>query len=137
MRPYSLDIRERIVAALDQGQTYRQVAQRFPISVPTVGRYRRLEKTNGTLKPKPLPGRKPALTPEEQEPLRHLLATRQDWTILTLQGAWQEQTGKRLSKSCLHQWMHRLGFSCKKRVAWQPNETARKMQTGGQPFKKP
>lgn len=136
MRPYSLDLRERIVQALTEGQTYVQVAQRFNVSVPTVGRYKRIAKELNHLAPKPLPGRKPACNREEQERLRQLLEQRQDWTIATLQVAWQEQTGKQISKSCLHQWMHRLGFSHKKRVALPQNETPKPTKSDNKPTKK-
>lgn len=136
MRPYSLDLRERIVQALAEGQTYQQVAQRFNVSVPTVGRYQRLAKIQDTLAPKPLPGRKLACNQEEQEQLRQLIEQRQDWTIASLQVAWQEQTGKLISSSCLHHWMRRLGFSHKKRVASPQNETPKRAKSDEKPTNK-
>jgi hypothetical protein len=33
MGPYSLDLRERVAAAIDQGESQRQVARRFGVSV--------------------------------------------------------------------------------------------------------
>ena len=137
MRAYSLDLRERVVAALDSGQTYQQVAQRFDLSVPTVGRYRRLKKTQNTLAAKRSPGRKPNLSPQDQEQLSQLFATRADWTLQTLRTAWLEQSGKSISIGSLHGWMHKLGFSYKKRVASPPRETPGRTRNNGQPSKKP
>ncbi len=114
MRPYSTDLRERIVAALSEGQTSAQVAQRFGVSVPTVGRYKRLQRTQDHLAPKPLPGRKPSLNSHDQELLRQLFASRTDWTVRTLRDAWQQQTGKMVCFSGFHRWMQRLGLSYKK-----------------------
>jgi len=114
MRAYSTDLRERIVAALSEGQTLAQVAQQFAVSVPTVVRYKRLKKTQDHLQPKPLPGRKPALNNDDQELLRQLFASRTDWTIQTLRQAWQQQTGKTVCFSGFHKWMQRLGLSYKK-----------------------
>ena len=37
-RAYSLDLRERVVASVDSGQTCRQVAQSFAVSVASVHR---------------------------------------------------------------------------------------------------
>jgi transposase len=114
MRPYSTDLRTRIVAALSEGQTSSQVAQRFGVSLPTVVRYRRLQRTQDSLAPKPLPGRKPSLNGDEQERLRQLFASRTDWTVRTLRDAWQQQAGKAVCFSGFHRWMQRLGLSYKK-----------------------
>lgn len=121
MRPYSIDLRRRIIAGLDAGQTYAQVAERFNVSIPTVARYRRLAEANdgdkpGSLAPKPIPGRKPAFDADEQAQLRQLLEEKTDWTIKTLRHAWYTATKKWVCGSCLHNWMRRLGFSHKKRV---------------------
>ena len=39
MRAYSMDLRERVVAAVDRGMTQDQAAAIFGVSVNTVGRY--------------------------------------------------------------------------------------------------
>jgi hypothetical protein len=38
MGPYSMDLRERVAAAIDQGQSQRQVATRFGVSLSFVTR---------------------------------------------------------------------------------------------------
>ena len=111
MRSYSTDLRQRVVAAPQEGQSYSQVAQRFNVSVPTVGRYRRLAATQKHLNPKPLPGRKPVLNAGEQGEIKQLFQSRTDWTLQTLRQALGEQTGKLISTGCLHKWTHKLGFS--------------------------
>lgn len=84
MRPYSLDLRERIVAALHDEQTEKQVAARFGVSESSVTRYDRLHREAGSLCTKTPPGRK-SLPPLAKEPaFRELLTTREDWTLATL-----------------------------------------------------
>jgi len=39
MRAYSMDLRKRIVAAIDAGLTQSQAAERFEVSLRTVERY--------------------------------------------------------------------------------------------------
>ena len=39
MRAYSMDLRERVVAAVDRGMTQEQAAATFGVSVNTVARY--------------------------------------------------------------------------------------------------
>ena len=119
MRPYSLDLRERIVAALQDGQTEKQVAARFGVSESTVTRYDRLQREAADLRAKTPPGRKSLLRLGQEPAFRELFATREDWTLATLAPAWQEDPrsgGVLLSKSALHVHVRRLGYSFKKRA---------------------
>src|SRR3712207_2563941 len=51
MRAYSMDLRERIVAAVDRGMTQEQAAATFGVSVNTVARYLARRRTTGSLAP--------------------------------------------------------------------------------------
>jgi transposase len=51
MRAYSMDLRERIVAAVDGGMTQDQAAVTFGVSVNTVGRYLARRRDIGSLAP--------------------------------------------------------------------------------------
>ncbi len=114
MRPYSIDLRERIVAALlQEGQP--QVAQRFGVSLSSVQRYARLHKAQGTLAAKPLPGRKPAISKDQEPELDALLRRDTDWTLRGIAQAWHETTGTPISISALHRSVQRLGYRFKKR----------------------
>lgn len=53
---YSLDLRERVVAAVKEGGKQPQVAERFRVSLSSVERYVRLDREGG-LRAKPPPGR--------------------------------------------------------------------------------
>lgn len=52
----SLDLRQRALKALEQGQTWEEVAQRFEVSTPTLRRWKALQKKTGSLQPLPRPG---------------------------------------------------------------------------------
>ena len=56
MRAYSVDLRERIIAAVDAGQARREVARRFDVSPATIGNYLRLRRQTGGLAPRPRAG---------------------------------------------------------------------------------
>ena len=65
MRPYSMDLRERVAAAIDAGEgSQRQVAKRFRVSVSFVTRLVQRRRDAGTLAPKPHGGR-PSASPNE------------------------------------------------------------------------
>jgi transposase len=49
MRAYSMDLRERIVAAVDAGLPQRQAAERFEVSLRTVERYLARRRATGSL----------------------------------------------------------------------------------------
>src|SRR3712207_9569167 len=51
MRAYSMDLRERVVAAVDAGMRPAQVAARFEVSVRSVERYLARRRTTGSLAP--------------------------------------------------------------------------------------
>src|SRR3954470_1628581 len=51
MRAYSMDLRERVVAAVDRGITQEQAAVTFGVSVNTVARYLTRRRNTGSLAP--------------------------------------------------------------------------------------
>src|SRR3712207_4555672 len=51
MRAYSMDLRERVVAAVGRGMTQEQAAATFGVSVNTVARYLVRRRTTGSLAP--------------------------------------------------------------------------------------
>jgi transposase len=51
MRAYSMDLRDRVVAAVDGGMTQEQAAVTFRVSINTVGRYLARRRNIGSLAP--------------------------------------------------------------------------------------
>ena len=115
MRPLSLDLRERIILALQSGQARPEVAERFSISVSTVGRLAKQWREQNDLSPRPITGRPRAIGDTEIELLQALIATQKDATLESLSQALQEQTGKKISLSALQRNLIWLGYSYKKR----------------------
>jgi transposase len=50
-RPYSQDLRERVVAAIEAGMSTRQAAGRFSIGIATAGTWGRLKRSQGDVRP--------------------------------------------------------------------------------------
>jgi transposase len=50
-KPYSLDLRERVVAALEGGMSTRQAAARFSVGIATAGEWGRLKRSQGDVRP--------------------------------------------------------------------------------------
>jgi transposase len=50
-RPYSMDLRERVIAAVEGGMSTRQAAARFSIGIATAGAWARLKRVTGQVTP--------------------------------------------------------------------------------------
>ena len=57
MKPYSEDLRLRVLAAVDHGTSRDEVSRTFSISLPTIKRWLRRRRETGGIEPKPIPGR--------------------------------------------------------------------------------
>jgi transposase len=49
MRAYSMDLRERVVAAVDRGTPRKEIVRTLGVSEPTIRRYLRLRRETGSL----------------------------------------------------------------------------------------
>ncbi len=56
MKPLSIDLRERVRAVVDAGETYDAVAARFAVGLSTVGRLFRQRERTGSAAPRPHAG---------------------------------------------------------------------------------
>ena len=56
MKPYSKDLRLKVLAAVDRGMPRKEVVRVFGVSEPTIRRYLRLRRQTGDVEPRPLPG---------------------------------------------------------------------------------
>ena len=50
-KPYSMDLRERVVAAIEGGESTHQAAARFSIGIATAGAWARLKRATGDVRP--------------------------------------------------------------------------------------
>jgi transposase len=57
MKPYSKDLRIRVLAALDRGVPREDVASTFSVSVPTIKRWLKRRRETGDIDARPIPGR--------------------------------------------------------------------------------
>jgi transposase len=56
MKPYSKDLRVRVLAAVDRGVPREEVAKTFSVSMPTIKRWLRRRRETGDVRPKAIPG---------------------------------------------------------------------------------
>lgn len=113
-RPYSNDLRQRVVAAVRSGMTCRQVAEIYGIAVSSVVKWSQRERATGSVAAKPMGGHRPViLTGERNWLLGRINAPDSDVTLRGLQ-AELSQRGVVVSYGTLWNFMHREGLSHKK-----------------------
>ena len=67
MNAYSLDLRLKVLDAIDRDIPRREVVSTFGVSMPTLERYLRRRRRSGDLAPKPSPGRTPSICASTEE----------------------------------------------------------------------
>jgi transposase len=114
MKPYSMDLRQRIAVAIDHGEgSFREIARRFRVSLSFIARLLRRRRQAGTLEPKPHGGgHPPALDHEDEERLRELVRQHPDATLNEL----RQQLGVACSRSALARALERRELTRKKKT---------------------
>ena len=112
--PMSLDLRLRIVRAVERGGSIREAARRFAVSPSAAIKLMQLVRTTGSAAPARFGGhRRPLLAPHEAG-LRRLVATSPDITLAELQTELQRRFGIVAGLSTIHNTLRRLGLRLKK-----------------------
>ena len=122
MRPLSLDLRERIVAAYEAGEgSHFTIGERFSVSARIVGKLVAQYRELGTLEPQThLRGRKPAISEDKRKELKKHVKENPDATGEERRVA----LGLKCSTKTVYQTLRQLGYSYKKRHLEHPNKIA-------------
>jgi len=99
MKPYSKDLRLRVLAAADAGKPREQVAKTFSVSVPTIKRWLKRRRETGDVEPKPIPGRPSRKGTMLQSWLPKHLEANDDLTLEEHREAFEEEFGEAVSTS--------------------------------------
>ncbi len=97
MKPYSKDLRIRVLAAVDGGTPREEVAKTFAVSVPSIKRWLRRRRHTGDVSPKPIPGRTPLKGAALKGWLPGHLKGNPDLTLEEHREAFEEATGTKVS----------------------------------------
>lgn len=129
MRPYSLDLRQRIVEAVEQGISKTKVARQFKVNRSTVYEYLRLSE-QGDLKAKSPPGRPRTLTEEQVEALEQQVQENADLSLQEHADLFEAEQQVKLGFSTVNLYFKRLGITRKKRASAPASEMTKSEQLG-------
>jgi transposase len=115
MRPYSVDLRERVVRAVDEGQSSQAVAIRFKIGERTVRRYVQRRKERGNLEADVSPGRPREIDKNQETALLKQSEQYPDATLAKHCEHWERSKNVKVSPATMCRSLQRLGQTRKKR----------------------
>ena len=123
MKAYSIDLRERVVAACGEpGARIYQVAARFCVSVAFVDKLLRRQRTTGSVAALPTcGGPAPRLDPAGRAKLLVCLGQQPDATLDEVRAALAAAGGPALSRTAVWRAVESVGWGRQKKASTPPN----------------
>src|SRR5215207_3068370 len=131
MRPYSEDLRTRIVQALRSGMSKSASARLFGVSLSSVKRYGRIADRGASLAPRKGGGRPPKADEVTRKLLEANVEERPAATVSERRRFLECTTAKTLSDSTIRRLLKSMGFSQKNGLWGRQNETNGEEPSGG------
>ncbi len=124
-RPYSLDLRERVVRAVESGMSCREAAEQFEIGVSTAIRWAKRKAQTGSPAALAMGTTHPFSLANQAEWLQARLAQKPDLTLRALLAELNKR-GVEVSYYAVWHFVRRAGLSFKKNSARQRAGTSRR-----------
>ena len=123
-KPYSQDLRDRLVLAVLSGQSRRNVARRFDVSPSCVIKLMQQWETTGDCLPHKFGGHKRHALAEHEDKVRALVVAQPDLTITAL---WKKLTALKINigRSAVGRFLLHLKLTYKKNAARDGTAKAR------------
>jgi transposase len=129
-RAYSLDLRERVVAAVAAGESCRAVAATFKVSVASVVKWSQRFRATGSAAARPVGGHRPYVLASQRAWLLTRLAEQPDVTLRALLAELAER-GIKVSYYAVWHFFEHEGISFKKKPARQRAGSPRRGKAAG------
>jgi transposase len=121
-----MDLRERVVVALEGGMSIREAGRRFLIGEATAGRWHRQWKATGSLEPRRRGGRSGSVLDAHEDLLLEIACEgEKDATLAEMAERLEAERGVRVHPTTIWYWLDRRGVSFKKRPRTPPSRRAR------------
>ena len=114
MKPYSKDLRSKVLAAVDRGMPRAEIVRIFGVSAPTVRRYLRLRRETGDVEPRPVPGPPARKGRMLEAALPGQVSRNPDLTLEEHRELFEDEQGVAVSTASVSRAFSRLGLPLKK-----------------------
>lgn len=131
-RPYSLDLRERVVRAVEAGASCRSTAATFEVSVSFVIKLMQRWRRRGSVAPDRYGGWKRSALADHAARVRELLMVEPDLTIAEMRRR-LGQEGIYASPAAISRFLSAAGLTRKKRPSTRPSSNAPTSPQRGSP----
>jgi transposase len=125
MRPLSLDLRQRILAALEMESSSLIVGERLGVSASSVRKLRRQVARTGDAKAGTAPGRERLVQGDAEKRLRDIVDQCPDATLNVLRELLDDESGVAVSETTMWRQLGRMGLTLKKRLSVPRKRAAR------------
>ncbi len=114
MKPYSKDLRLKVLAAVDRGMPRAEIVRILGVSAPTVRRYLRLRRETGDVEPRPVPGPPARKGRMLEAALPGQVSRNPDLTLEEHRELFEDEHGVAVSTASVSRAFSRLGLPLKK-----------------------
>jgi transposase len=114
-RAYSLDLRERVVAAIEEGLSTHQAAARFSIGISTAGSWARLKRLQGDVRPGRQGKPKGSVLDAHADFILSVLEDKPDTTLDELVDRLAAERAVRIVRTAVWKFLDRRDLTHKKR----------------------
>lgn len=113
-RPLSMDLRRRVVAAIDGGMSTGEAASRFSVSKAAAGAWARLKRATGDVAPKKQGGPAGSILDPHEGFILGLIEARKDITLAEIGARLMAEHGVRAVPSTIWYFLDARGLTVKK-----------------------
>ena len=114
-KPYSDDLRERVVAAIESGHTREQVAELYNMALSTVGGFIKRKRETGSVSPDKFGGYKTFSLEPHTDLVKELVAQQPDRTLAELRDRLAKEQVT-VSQSAISRFLHHIDLTFKKKT---------------------
>ena len=122
-KPFGLDLRERVVSALEAGMSTREAAEVFSIGIATAGAWGRLKRAQGDVRPLRQGRPKGSVLDGHAEFILGLVREKPDTTLDELVDRLAAERGVRVARTVVWKFLDRHDQTHKKRPLTPANRT--------------
>ena len=113
-KPYSDDLRERVVAAIESGDTREEVAELYNMALSTVGGFIKRKRETGSVSPDKFGGYKTFSLEPHTDLVKELVAEQPDRTLAELRDRLAKEQVM-VSQSAISRFLHHINLTFKKK----------------------
>jgi len=135
-RAYSIDLRVRVIEAINGGLSTRQAAARFSIGIATAGSWYRSWRKRGEAKPLRQGNPGGSKLDAHEGFVLGLIAAQKDITLHEIAERLLEEHGLNVQPSTIWYFLDRRGMTFKKRQRTPPSKSGRMSPKNGKPGSK-